>query len=400
MTSPLTLNSRIALAAYYLSGGLSHAEIARVLRVDASSVSRYLKQAEDRTWMRRWTELTLPPDVDERLRRTVRGPELEVKLAGAYAALRGRRDSRIVLAHDGIVVVRTRLPEVAAKPGMSDAEVRTMLGIEGANLLVDRLLARSDQAVTYLGPTWGRSTGSVVNACQEGGPVPSVGNVVTVPLQGGLGSGADARDGMLYADFLVRRLAALFGSQSPPLSLSQPAYVCPEVAAAIGDEGLNIVWQFIKGDLSHQQVSHAYERLDVALVGIGGMEPGAWATSSGYLPETGLMARLAAEGAVGDIACRHYRAVVEDPVESANRAVAPGIWRSNQRAIGITLTQLRDRACGGASIIAVAGASGGRKAVAIDAAIRNGFITDIVTDDMTAARLLALREQGEETDGA
>src|ERR1044071_3958078 len=110
MTSPLTLHARIALAAYYASAGLSYAEIARVLRVDGSSVSRYLKQAEERTWVRRRTELTLPADVEARLHRTVRDPELEAKLARAYAALRGRRNSRVVLAHDGIVVLRARLP--------------------------------------------------------------------------------------------------------------------------------------------------------------------------------------------------------------------------------------------------------------------------------------------------
>ena len=68
----MSFDSKIALSAYYKGRGLSNAEIATLLRVDVSSVSRYLKQAIEKRWLHQTLQLRLPRALDREVRATVR----------------------------------------------------------------------------------------------------------------------------------------------------------------------------------------------------------------------------------------------------------------------------------------------------------------------------------------
>ena len=377
------LDTRIAMTVYYLGQGLPYTEIARLLRVDPSSISRYIKQAEDRSWVRRAIQIQLPPDVLEQVENFLRVPELETRLRDAYA-----EDRQSALQPGGVVVVRA---EGGTPAGDNSTEhrsrVRTLLAIEAARLLVDLLVERAGSDRTTLGIAWGRSTGAVVSQLKQAA-LPELKHLETVPLQGGVGQVVDDAHGQFYPDVLAQELSTLFKTARPAQNLNLPAFIDPEVARELGEDGLKTIWRFIEAEPSYRRVNKAYESLNIGLIGIGGLESDAWATGSGYLPDADLVKELKKEGAIGDIACRFYRNVVEDPIEKEETIATPCIHLTNQRAIGISLTQLRERVAAGARIVAIAGSGRGAKGLAIHAAIRNGLISDIVTDDRTARSIL------------
>ena len=114
-----------------------------------------------------------------------------------------------------------------------------------------------------------------------------------------------------------------------------------------------------------------FEKLDVALVGIGGQQPSGLLASSGNVFSKAELRTVRAAGGVGDIGLRYLRADGR-PVDSP----------LDDRVIGIELEQLKrvPRA------IAVAG--GPRKTQAIRAALLGGWINCLITDRPTAERLL------------
>jgi DNA-binding transcriptional regulator LsrR (DeoR family) len=114
-------------------------------------------------------------------------------------------------------------------------------------------------------------------------------------------------------------------------------------------------------------------RADVALVGIGAPLPAVYSLlRAGYLGREEL-ARLRAQGVVGDICARHY---------DAQGSVLD--IELNQRIVGIELEGLHDVE----QVIGVAG--GEAKAEAILGALRGGHVNVLVTDDTTARKVLAL----------
>jgi DNA-binding transcriptional regulator LsrR (DeoR family) len=127
--------------------------------------------------------------------------------------------------------------------------------------------------------------------------------------------------------------------------------------------------------LQDQFVAAALDELDdvtLALVGIGSLEPSTLLQSSGNIvpePELGELGKL---GAVGDICLRFY--------DEQGRHVPSEV---DERVIGVTLDQLRnvDRCVG------IAG--GPRKYEAIRGALLGGLINVLITDHVTAERLVA-----------
>jgi DNA-binding transcriptional regulator LsrR (DeoR family) len=122
-----------------------------------------------------------------------------------------------------------------------------------------------------------------------------------------------------------------------------------------------------------------FDRLTIALVGIGGLKPSGLLASSGNVFSAEELATVRAAGGVGDIGLRYLRAdghPVETPL--------------HDRVIGIELEQLRrvPRAIG------VAG--GTSKTAAIRAAMLGGWINCLVTDRLTAERLLELEPEAAE----
>ena len=114
-------------------------------------------------------------------------------------------------------------------------------------------------------------------------------------------------------------------------------------------------------------------RADVALVGIGAPSPEVYSLlRAGYLDQEEL-AQLRGQGVVGDICARHYDAHGHMLDIELNR-----------RIVGIELEALHN-------IEQVIGVAGGEaKAEAILGALRGGHVNVLVTDDVTAKKVLAL----------
>jgi len=112
---------------------------------------------------------------------------------------------------------------------------------------------------------------------------------------------------------------------------------------------------------------------DVALVGIGAPAPEVYSLlRAGYVDREAL-ARLRAQGVVGDICARHY--------DAQGRVLDIEL---NHRIVGLELEALH----GIGQVIGVAG--GEAKAEAILGALRGGHVNVLVTDDAAARKVLEL----------
>jgi len=110
----------------------------------------------------------------------------------------------------------------------------------------------------------------------------------------------------------------------------------------------------------------------VALIGVGTCEPSSTLLETGVVSDFEMQA-LRAKGAVGDILARFFGADGR-PVESA----------LNGRVVGLELDDLK----GIPTTILVAG--GESKTRSILGALRGGYVTDLITDEASARRLLEL----------
>lgn len=110
----------------------------------------------------------------------------------------------------------------------------------------------------------------------------------------------------------------------------------------------------------------------VALIGVGTCEASSTLLETGVLSDFEMQA-LRAKGAVGDILARFFD-IDGRPVESA----------LTRRVVGLELDDLRSIP----TTVLVAG--GNSKVKAILGALRGGFVTDIITDEASAQRLLEI----------
>jgi DNA-binding transcriptional regulator LsrR (DeoR family) len=175
-----------------------------------------------------------------------------------------------------------------------------------------------------------------------------------VQLFGGVGNpGAEA-----HAARLTQRFAELTGAQPTFL-------LAPGIATSVEARDALVQDRF---------VSEALAQLDEvtrALVGIGALEPSTLLQRSGNIFSERELAALGERGAAGDICLRFF--------DAQGRRVASDVDR---RVIGVTLEQLREvERC-----VGVAG--GERKYEAIRGALRGRWINVLITDHVTAERLL------------
>lgn len=199
--------------------------------------------------------------------------------------------------------------------------------------------------------SWSRSLFSMVDALHPGD---SCRGGKVVQILGGVGQVGSEH----HAIYLAQRLAGLIGAT--PVLLQAPAIVGSAEAQRV-----------LARDPSMRAAVELFEHLDLALVGIGSMEPSRLLSSSGNIFSPEERAELSRAGAVGDICFRFFDADGQ-PVKSSLM----------QRVIGIELGSLR-------RVKRVVGVAGGRrKTQAILAALRGRWIDILITDQRTAASLL------------
>ena len=191
-------------------------------------------------------------------------------------------------------------------------------------------------------------------------PRPTASTVVQI--LGGVGS----PEAEVHAAHLTQRLARLVGGEARLL----PA---PGVVGSPGARRVLFEDPF---------VGEAMARLDevtVAVVGIGALEPSRLLAASGNIFAPRELERLRRQGAVGDVCLRFFDADGE-PIQSD----------LDERVIGVSLAQLR-------KVERTIGIAGGRRKYdAILGALRGRWVNVLVTDRVTAEKLV--REGGTESE--
>lgn len=288
--------------------------ITEKLQLHQSTISRMLKKARALNLVR--FNIATPP--------------------GTFAELEDQLTSRFDL-NDAVVV---------DCPAEGDAMVRD-LGTALAYFLETSLKPGKIIGIS----SWSRSLFAMADALHPGDYCAG-GKVVQI--LGGVGSiGTE-----FQAIHLAQRLAGSIGAR--PVLLQSPAVVGSPEAQRV-----------LSRDPSVQEAAALFQKLDIALVGIGSMEPSKMLSGSGNVFSREERVELQQAGAVGDICFRFFGAAGE-PVKSPLM----------KRVIGIDLVKLR--AC--KRVVGVAG--GSQKVQAILGSLRGGLIDVLITDQRTAEALV------------
>ncbi len=241
---------------------------------------------------------------------------------------------------------RFGLREAVIAPRAPRLSILDRIGAAAASLF-----ARTVRGSETIGLTWGNS----LRAFVESLPRLELPEVRIVQIIGGLGS-VDA--GVNGAE-LTRRLAERCGAR--PRIIQAPGIVASrEVKAAL---------------LADPQVAEAIDlgtRADLAIVGIGVPERTPALLGPGALLQRGELDALLGQGAVGDIAFRHF--------DADGRYLETDL---DERVVGLDARAL-------AAIPRRIGVAGGpEKTAAIGAALKGRLVDVLVTDEDTAVSLMA-----------
>jgi deoxyribonucleoside regulator len=234
---------------------------------------------------------------------------------------------------------------LAPSEGLEAGALLAQIGLDSADYL-----ARNLRPDTTVGIGWGRTLFETVNALPHDQKIP----FRVIPLIGGI---ADMSPFFQVND-LARRLAEAFDGTFQ--YIYAPAFT---QNAALLDS--------LSRTREMEQLTNLWDRLDMAVIGIGHVE--FQQISSMFFADhisPKALAQLEANGAVGDV-CGRFFNIKGEPVN-----VGQGV-------IGINLEQLR-------AIPEVIGIAGGlEKTRAIIGALQGGFIKTLVTDTITAQKILA-----------
>lgn len=304
------------IANLYYEQHMTQAEIALEIGYSRSAVSRLLLEAHQRGIV----EIRIHYPLN-------RSVELERKLRDRF----GLRDVYVL-----------------AKGTSSDERALRQLGRLGAACLDEVLTQES-----ILGISWGTAIYEVSNALRAR----EWPRVRVVQMIGAAGRGDPLIDGPELARSLAQTLGADYFTLNAPLIVDDPS-----------------IRQALTQESNIRETLGLASQADVALVGIGSVEPDISSlVRAGYTQAKEMMA-IKATGAVGDICACHY--------DKDGHILDIDI---NQRSIGVSLQTLSRPSC---TVIGVAGGAG--KATAILGALRGHFVDILVTDSMAAERILGL----------
>jgi DNA-binding transcriptional regulator LsrR (DeoR family) len=301
-------------ARLYHEERLTQTEIAGRLGISQVAVSRLLKRAGEYGIVR--TTVISPP--------------------GAFAELEGLLEQRFGL-NQAVIAEAAR-----------DAEEAVLNAIGSAAALLLETTLKSGDVIGI--SSWSASLLSMVDQMH---PVRKIQKCTVVQMLGGIGSPSAEK----HANHLATRLARLVHGDAR--FLAAPGVVGSTGAAKI-----------LSQDPYVRETLEFFDKITVAAVGIGSVEPSALVASSGNRFSSEELGIMLQNGAVGDICLRFYDAEGRD-------VKAP----LGNRVIGIDLERLR-------RIRTTIGIAGGkRKLAAILGGLRGKWINTLVTDQYTADRL-------------
>ena len=314
------------VAQMYHVENLRQAQIANHLRISQATVSRMLKRAQD----------------EEIVRTTVVAPsgtyaDLEADLRRKY----GISEAIVVeCAEDRDGAIMARIGEAAAH-------------FVEATLQPDEIIGVSSWSETIL---------KMVDNIH---PMKSGKAKHVVQTLGGMGDPTV----QIHANQLTTRLAKLTGAEAHLLS-------APGVAQS---REAKLV---LLGDTYVRETMELFEKITLAIVGIGAVEPSSMLARSGNVFASRELNAVREAGGVGDISLRFFDAdgtSVKTPLDD--------------RVIGMTL----DEHAKIGRVIALAG--GQSKTRAIHGALKTGVIDLLVTDKFTAGRLVSDAQDTKEGEG-
>ena len=217
-------------------------------------------------------------------------------------------------------------------------------------------LARAIGSRSTVGIAWGTTLYHLAAAL----PSYQLPDVQVVQIIGGLGP----PDAEIHATELARHLSRALGCRMALLP----------VPGIVADQRTR---ETLLHDVHVQRAVQAFDHLDLAFVGVGAPTPDSVVLRDGSIISQSELDDLLRKGAVGDIALRFF--------DADGRPVPSEI---NDRIIGMTLDQLQRTP-------RVVGVSGGpAKIPALRGALAGGLINVLITDSVTAERLLDATQVG------
>lgn len=234
---------------------------------------------------------------------------------------------------------------VESQPGDSQDVVSRAVGAAAAGYLARAISPRST-----IGMCWGSTLRHMAAALTP----QRFPNAQVVQMIGGIGQ----PDAEVHATELCRSVSRSLGCRLTLLP----------VPGIVKDQRTR---EALLSDVHVQRAVEAFDDLDIAFVGIGAPTPDSVTMRDGSIITRAELDGLLRKGAVGDIALRYY--------DASGECIRSDI---NDRIIGMDLEQIRQ-------VPKVVGASGGPdKVAAIDAALKGRLIDVLITDSVTAERLL------------
>ncbi len=304
------------VARMYYDQGIRQQEITERLNIHQSKVSRMLKRAREANIVR--ISIATPAGFF---------PELEDALENRF-----HLKEAVVVDSDG-----------------DEERVVRDLGAAAAFYLENTLKPEMIIGIS----SWSRSLFSMVETLHPS-TVGAGGKVVQI--LGGVGNASTHYQAML----LAQRLAGLIGAS--PVLLQAPGVVGSAEAKSV-----------LIQDAAVKEAALLFAKLDLALVGIGSLEPSSLLASSGNIFSDKERRQLRQAGAVGDI-CFQFIDKKGDLVKSPLM----------DRVIGIDLETLKSSP----RVVGIAG--GESKIPAVLASLQGKWINVLITDRRTAERLTHL----------
>jgi DNA-binding transcriptional regulator LsrR (DeoR family) len=311
----LRLLTRVAQL-YYVKG-LNQSVIAEQLDLSQATISRLIKRAVAEEIVR--ITVSMPPGIYA---------DLEDALLATYSLKE-------------VIVVDCESPE-------NEDNIQRALGAAAA-FYIESTLKKGD----VIGiSSWSATLLAMVDAMH---PFPKSSDARVVQILGGVGN----PDAEVHAD----RLAKLI--QGSATFLTAPGIVGSEEARRI-----------LLDDHYVSEAVALFDRITVALVGIGSVQPSRLLEHSGNVFSAHELEQVRSQGAVGDICLRFFDAQ-GTPVKTS----------LDQRVIGMSLAQLQRVP----RTVAVAG--GVRKHTALQGALRGRWINVLITDRFTAQALISAADR-------
>jgi DNA-binding transcriptional regulator LsrR (DeoR family) len=302
------------VAHLYHERGIRQTDIAETLHLSQAKVSRLLKRAAELGIVQTMVMVS----------------------AGVHTELESQLEDKYGLLEAAVIDVQGE-----------ESEIIAALGSAGAGYLEDMLTGHERVGIS----SWSQTLIAVADRLR---PLRTTGETSVIQLVGGIGDSSV----QLQANRLLDQLAGRIGARA--IFVPAPGLV-----------GTAAMRRSMLRDDTMAEVAAEWDRLTMALVGIGSLQPSPLLRQSGNAIAADDQTQLLAHHAVGDICHRFFDAdgrLVRSAVDTRVVGIDPDTFRRIPRRIAI--------------------AGGARKHASIRAALRGKWINVLLTDVDTARYLM------------